>query len=51
MQHHDDPWLWLEQIDTDEARAWVDARNAATEAELQADPRFAPLCERLKGIL
>ena len=51
MQHHDDPWLWLEQIDTDEARAWVDARNAATEAELQADPRFAPLCERLTGIL
>ncbi len=51
MQHHDDPWLWLEQIDTDEARAWVDARNAATEAELQADPRFAPLCQRLKGIL
>ena len=51
MQHHDDPWLWLERIDTDEARAWVDARNAATEAELQADPRFAPLRERLTSIL
>lgn len=51
MQHHDDPWLWLEQIDTDEARAWVDARNAATEAELEADPRFAPLRARLKSIL
>ena len=51
MQHHDDPWLWLEQIDTEESRAWVDARNAATEAELEADPRFAPLRERLTGIL
>ncbi|MGF6272844.1 prolyl oligopeptidase [Massilia sp. UYP11] len=51
MQHHDDPWLWLEQIDTEQARAWVDARNAATEAELEADPRFAPLRERLQGIL
>jgi len=51
MQHHDDPWLWLEQIDSDEARAWVEARNAATEAELEADPRFSPLRERLKDIL
>lgn len=51
MQHHDDPWLWLEQIDTEESRAWVDARNAATEAELEADPRFAPLRERLTSIL
>ena len=51
MQHHDDPWLWLEQIDSTEARAWVDARNAASEAELEADPRFALLRERLKAIL
>ncbi len=51
MRHHDDPWLWLEQIDTEESRAWVDARNAATEAELEADPRFAPLRERLTSIL
>ena len=57
MQHEsrspdtDDPYLWLEQIDGEPARAWVEARNAATEAELERDPRFAPLRERLKGIL
>ena len=51
MQHDDDPWLWLEQIDTEQSRAWVDARNAAAEAELEADPRFAPLRERLTSIL
>lgn len=49
--HPEDPWLWLEQIDSERARAWVDARNRATEAELQADPRFAPLRERIKSIL
>lgn len=57
MQHDrqstdiDDPYLWLEAIDSDPARAWVEARNAATEAELEGDPRFAPLRDRLKGIL
>jgi len=57
MQHEsrdvqlDDPWLWLEEIDSERARAWVDARNSATEAELEADPRFAPLRERLRSIL
>ena len=52
--HHDphhDPYLWLEQIDSDAARAWVAARNAATEAELEAHAGFAPLRDRLKGIL
>lgn len=49
--HIDDPYLWLEAIDSEPARAWVEARNAATEAELERDPRFAPLRERLKGIL
>lgn len=57
MQHEsrsadiDDPYLWLEEVDSEAARAWVAARNAATEAELEADPRFALLRERLKGIL
>lgn len=53
MQHDslDDSWLWLEEVDSERARAWVDGRNAATEAELEADPRFVPLRERLRAIL
>ncbi len=36
----DDPYLWLEEVEGERALAWVRERNAATEAELQADPRF-----------
>lgn len=36
----EDPNLWLEDVTGERALAWVRERNAATEAELQADPRF-----------
>lgn len=48
---HDDPYLWLEEIDGERARAWVAERNAAAEAELEGRPGFAPLRARLKAIL
>jgi prolyl oligopeptidase len=35
----DDPYLWLEDIDGAEARDWVEARNAETQAAL-CDDRF-----------
>ena len=35
----DDPYLWLEEIEGDAARAWADARSAETLAKL-ADTRF-----------
>jgi prolyl oligopeptidase len=35
----DDPYLWLEEIDTAEVRAWVDARNRETIAAL-GDAQF-----------
>ena len=38
----DDPYLWLEDVQGERALAWVRERNAATEARLQADPRFEP---------
>jgi prolyl oligopeptidase len=47
----DDPYLWLEDLDAAPARAWVTQRNAATEAELAAQPRYAALQRRLRGIL
>ncbi|WP_312513256.1 prolyl oligopeptidase family serine peptidase [Massilia sp.] len=48
---HDDPYLWLEEVDGERARAWVAERNAAAEAELEGRPGFAPLRTRLKAIL
>ena len=47
----DDPYLWLEEIDGDRARAWVAARNAESERELEGSPGFAPLRQRLEDIL
>ena len=52
LPHHPaDPYRWLEDIDGAAALAWVAERNAATEAELEAQPGFAPLAARLEGIL
>jgi prolyl oligopeptidase len=35
----DDPFIWLEEVDSPQARAWVEARNAETEKAL-CDARF-----------
>jgi prolyl oligopeptidase len=48
---HFDPWLWLEDIDSDRALGWVAERNAETERELTALPGYAALRARLKTIL
>jgi len=47
----DDPFLWLEDVGGDKALQWVRAQNATSEAELTADPRFAPLQQRILSIL
>ena len=36
-----DPFLWLEDVSSPRAMAWVKAENAKTLAVLQRDPRFA----------
>jgi prolyl oligopeptidase len=36
-----DPYVWLEDIHSDRAMAWVKAENERSAAVLQADPRFA----------
>ena len=38
---NEDPYLWLEQVSSPRAMSWVEAHNATTTAELQADPRYA----------
>src|SRR3954470_17334283 len=34
---HDDPWLWLEEIEGGRAKAWVAAQNARTDALVRDD--------------
>jgi prolyl oligopeptidase len=48
---HHDPYLWLEDVASDRALAWVGARNAESEAGLAAAPGYAALRARLKTIL
>ena len=36
-----DPFLWLEDIDSPKAMAWVEAQNAKTAARLEGDARYA----------
>jgi prolyl oligopeptidase len=47
----DDPWLWLEDVDSERALDWVRDRNVETERALTALPGYAALRARLKTIL
>ncbi|AVR97383.1 prolyl oligopeptidase family serine peptidase [Pseudoduganella armeniaca] len=47
----EDPYLWLEEVDGDAALAWVGERNTVALAELQGDPGYPALRERLQTIL
>jgi prolyl oligopeptidase len=47
----DDPYLWLEQVESPAALDWVKARNARSEAVLAKDPKFAELRERIHSVL
>jgi len=39
----DDPYVWLEELSSPRAMAWVEAHNAASTKVLEADPRYATL--------
>ncbi len=41
VQTGEDPYLWLEEVEGEDALAWVRSQNERTLAELQADPRYA----------
>ena len=36
----DDPYIWLEEVSSPRAMAWVDSHNAATTKRLEANPRY-----------
>jgi prolyl oligopeptidase len=49
-QPADDPFLWLEEVDGEQAMAWVKTHNQQTMQELQKEPMYAPLYDRLLAI-
>ncbi len=47
----DDPYLWLENVTDEKALAWVREQNAVSTRELEAQPDFAKIRERMLSIL
>lgn len=47
----DDPFIWLEEVDSKRSMDWVNTKNAATVAELSNTPLYQPLFTRIKTIL
>ena len=45
-----DPYVWLEDVDSERAMSWVRAENAKTVAVLEADPRYHQLYEQALAI-
>ena len=43
---HDDPYLWLEEVEGEKALAWARERNEETLAALQAKPEYERLFEK-----
>jgi len=43
MSAHNDPYAWLESLESADAISWVEGQNALTHSVLDADPRFAGL--------
>lgn len=46
----EDPYLWLEDIESAKSLDWVRARNAVSQKELEASPDFAAIHDRLLAI-
>jgi prolyl oligopeptidase len=46
-----DPYLWLEDVDGEEAIAWVKEQNSKATAELEAIPAYQPIYDRALAIL
>ena len=51
VQSDADPFQWLEEVTGDKAIEWVKARNAKSQARMEADPSFNTLREDLLAIL
>jgi prolyl oligopeptidase len=47
----EDPYLWLEEVESDKALAWARERNAQSQAELEVVPTFGATRDRVRSIL
>lgn len=47
----DDPFVWLEDVESPRSMEWVKAKNAATLSVLAASPLYQTLYDRIKQIL
>jgi prolyl oligopeptidase len=45
-----DPYLWLENLQSERATAWVKERNSQSQVFLEALPKFAERHEKLKAV-
>ena len=48
---HDDPWLWLENVEGENALAWARGQNERSLDAIQSHPLFEPIHERALEIL
>jgi prolyl oligopeptidase len=46
-----DPYLWLEDVGSDRALDWARGQNEVTRRELESDPAFPALRDRIQAIL
>lgn len=46
-----DPYAWMEEVEGEEALAWVRRQNARTLPILESDPRYAPLLADASAIV
>jgi len=51
QQTSDDPFVWLEDVEAKRSMDWVNAKNAATIAELTRSPLYQTIYDRTKQIL
>ena len=51
QQTSDDPFVWLEDVEAKRSMDWVNAKNAATVAELTRSPLYQTIYDRTKEIL
>lgn len=49
-QSGDDPFLWLEEVDGEQAMTWVKEHNQKTLSVLQQEPMYASIYDRLLAI-
>ncbi len=47
----DDPYLWLEEVEGEDALDWVRGQNARSLKQLETDPRFKPMFQEALSVL